>query len=100
MKAIRIHPPKSRGYQPEREPAHLASRWTGGTGPPYTLGMDPVRGLIDRRVPWAVHDEIFSHQYLGTGPLLAQGWKLHVSATPLSCVEVLERALDVLLVGF
>jgi len=60
--------------------------------------MDPVRGLIDRRVPWAVHDEIFSHQYLGTGPLLAQGWKLHVSATPLSCVEVLERALDVLLV--
>jgi hypothetical protein len=59
--------------------------------------VDAVRRVIDRRVPWAVHDEIFSHQSFGTGPALPQGWKLHVSATPFSAVEVLEAALEVLL---
>jgi len=59
---------------------------------------DPVRRVIDRRVPWAIHGEIFSHQSFGTGAALPQGWKLHVSATPFSAVEVLEAALDVLLI--
>jgi hypothetical protein len=59
--------------------------------------VDPVRRVIDRRVPWAIHGEIFSHQSFGTGAALPQGWKVHVSATPFSAVEVLEAALDVLL---
>ena len=58
---------------------------------------DPVRGLLDRRVPWIIHDEVFSQQSFGTGPWPDQGWKLHVSATPLSAVDVLDRTLDVLL---
>jgi hypothetical protein len=58
---------------------------------------DPVRRAIDHRVPWAAHDEFFFHQAFGSGPALTQGWKLHVSATPLSAVEVLEAMLDVLL---
>jgi hypothetical protein len=62
-----------------------------------TFVTDPVRRAIDRRVPWAAHDEFFFHQAFGSGPALTQGWKLHVSATPLSAVEVLDAALDVLL---
>lgn len=58
---------------------------------------DPIRLVMNRRVPWATHDETFSQQLFGTGPWPDQGWKLHVSATPLSAVEVLEAALDVLL---
>jgi hypothetical protein len=58
---------------------------------------DPVRRAIDSRVPWAAHDEFFFHQAFGAGPALTQGWKLHVSATPLSAVEVLDAALGVLL---
>jgi hypothetical protein len=58
---------------------------------------DPIRRIIDRRIPWAIHSEVFSQQSLGTGPWPDQGWKLHVSATPLSAVEILEVALDVLL---
>ena len=58
---------------------------------------DPIRSVMDRRVPWATHDENFSQQSFGTGPWPDQGWKLHVSATALSAVEVLEAALDVLL---
>ena len=58
---------------------------------------DPIRSVLERRVPWVVHDETFSQQSFGTGPWPDQGWKLHVSATPLSAVDVLERALDVLL---
>ena len=61
------------------------------------LDPDPIRRLIDHRVPWAVHGPIFSQQSLGVGPALLQGWKLHVSATPFSAVEVLEAALEVLL---
>lgn len=58
---------------------------------------DPIRLVMNRRVPWATHDETFSQQSFGTGPWPDQGWKLHVSATPFSAVEVLEAALDVLL---
>lgn len=58
---------------------------------------DPIRRLLDDRVPWVVHGPVFSQQSLGTGPVLAQGWKLHVSATPFSAVDVLGASLDVLL---
>ena len=51
---------------------------------------DPIRRVLDRRVPWAIHTELFSQQSFGTGPWPEQGWKLHVSATPLSAVDVLE----------
>lgn len=61
------------------------------------LASDPIRGLIDNRLPWVVHGPVFSQQSLGTGPLLAQGWKLHVSANPVSAVQVLDAALKVLL---
>lgn len=43
------------------------------------------------------HGDTFSSQLLGTGAWRAQGWKLHVSATPRNAVDVLSRALDVLL---
>jgi hypothetical protein len=69
--------------------------------PPFrddlSIEEDPIRLVINRRVPWATHDESFSQQSFGTGPWPDQGWKLYVSATPLSAVEVLEAALDVLL---
>ena len=58
---------------------------------------DPVRRLVDERIPWASHGPVFSRQLLGTGPMPAQGWKLHVSASPPSAAAVLEAALDVLL---
>lgn len=58
---------------------------------------DPIRLVMNRRVPWATHDESFSQQSFGTGHWPDQGWKLHVSATALSAVEVLEAVLDVLL---
>ena len=61
------------------------------------LEEDPIRAVMNRRVPWATHDQNFSQQSFGTGPWPDQGWKLHVSATPISAVEVLEAALDVLL---
>src|SRR3954467_6261483 len=50
---------------------------------------DPIRLVLNRRVPWATHDESFSQQSFGTGPWPEQGWKLHLSATPRSAVEVL-----------
>src|SRR5437763_5600875 len=61
------------------------------------LDEDPVRRLLDRRVPWIIHGETFSQQSFGTGPWPDQGWKLHLSATPLSAIDVLDGALDVLL---
>jgi serine/threonine protein kinase len=61
------------------------------------ISDDPVRRTIDRRIPWAIHGEVYSQQHFGTGPARDQGWKLHVAATPLSAVDVLEAALDVLL---
>jgi hypothetical protein len=57
---------------------------------------DPILRVIDRRIPWAIHSELYSHQCFGTGAAPDQGWKLHVAATPLSAVEVLHAALDVL----
>jgi hypothetical protein len=59
---------------------------------------DPIRLVLNRRVPWATHDDTFSQQSFGTGPWPEQGWKLHLSATPLSAVGVLEAALDVILI--
>jgi hypothetical protein len=61
------------------------------------VDQDPIRQLLDRRVPWMTHGDTFSSQLLGTGAWRAQGWKLHVSATPRNAVDVLSRALDVLL---
>ena len=58
---------------------------------------DPLFALLQRRLPWAVDDGMFVAQLYGTGRWPDQGWKLHVSATPLSAVEVLERCLPVLL---
>lgn len=58
---------------------------------------DPIREVIERRIPWVVHGELYSQQFLGTGPFPEQGWKLHISASPSSAIEVLEAALDVLL---
>ena len=61
------------------------------------VAKDPVRLLLNRRIPWITHGSTFSHQSIGTGPWPEQGWKLHVTATPRSAVKVLETALDVLL---
>ena len=58
---------------------------------------DPVCGLLARTVPWLTHGEMFAEQLFGVGAWPAQGWKLHISATPLSAVEVLSRSLPVLL---
>jgi hypothetical protein len=62
-----------------------------------SIENDPIREVMNRRVPWATQDANFAHQAFGTGPSHQQGWKLHVSATPLSAVEILEATLDVLL---
>ena len=61
------------------------------------IETDAIRLVLNRRVPWAIHDDTFSQQSFGTGAWPEQGWKLHLSATPLSAVGVLEAALDVLL---
>ncbi|MDQ2638226.1 MAG: protein kinase [Actinomycetota bacterium] len=60
------------------------------------LDQDPVHLLLERRVPWMIHEDVFSSQSFGIGAWPDQGWKLHISATPVSAVEVLDRALDVL----
>ncbi len=62
-----------------------------------SLDEDPIRLMLDRRVPWSTRGEMFVHQSIGTGPWPDQGWKLHVSATPRSAADVLAAALDVLL---
>lgn len=61
------------------------------------VAQDPIRQLLDARVPWIVHEDIFSQQSFGVGGWPDQGWKLHVSATPLSALAVLDAALTVLL---
>ncbi|MGI8553296.1 MAG: protein kinase domain-containing protein [Dehalococcoidia bacterium] len=58
---------------------------------------DPIRQLLDRRLPWLIHGDLFSQQSFGVGPSPDQGWKLHVSATPLSALDVLEQTLPILL---
>jgi class IV lanthipeptide synthase len=58
---------------------------------------DPIRHLLESRVPWATHGDVFSTQHFGAGPWPEQGWKLHVAATPLSAAAVFERSLPVLL---
>jgi hypothetical protein len=52
---------------------------------------------LDAFVPWMTHDKIFSTHFYSAGPPRGQGWKLHVSATPWSAPEVLERLLPALL---
>jgi hypothetical protein len=58
---------------------------------------DPVRRLLQRHVPWVTHGDPFSAQTFGVGRWPDQGWKLHLSATPLSAPDVLARALPLLL---
>jgi hypothetical protein len=48
-------------------------------------------------MPWMTHDRIFSTHYYAVRACPAQGWKVHVSATPWSAPVVLERSLPVLL---
>ncbi|MET7296954.1 lanthionine synthetase LanC family protein [Streptomyces griseoloalbus] len=43
------------------------------------------------------HDDLFSTHYFAASHCPAQGWKLHVSATPWSAAEVLARVIPVLL---
>jgi len=57
---------------------------------------DPIRKILSRSAPWMIHGEVFSQQSFGTGPWPDQGWKLHISATPLSAAEILEAVLGVL----
>lgn len=58
---------------------------------------DPIRQLLDRRVPWAVQGELYTLQSLGASAAPCQGWKIHISASPGSALEVLSTSLDVLL---
>jgi Lanthionine synthetase C-like protein/Protein kinase domain len=58
---------------------------------------DVLYRLLERRVPWITHGHPYSQQLYGTAAWPSQGWKLHVSATPLSAPEVLERVLPILL---
>ena len=59
---------------------------------------DPLRRLIDRHVPWANQtSDLFSEQAFGTQAPASKGWKLHVSASALSAVEVLRVVLNILL---
>lgn len=65
--------------------------------PAPSIDDDPIRRLLNQRVPWITHGSTFSNQAIGTGPWQDQGWKIHLSATPNSAVGVLSAALDVLL---
>jgi len=87
----------SRGRQPESHEGRGLRSWQPLWAYDAPLEDDPVQLVLARRVPWAIHTGTFSQQLFGTGPWPDQGWKLHVSATPTSAVEVLESALDVLL---
>ena len=58
---------------------------------------DPIRSAVDRLLPWAIHDDLYSHQCLGVGAAPGQGWKVHVSATPASAARVLDASFSVLL---
>lgn len=57
---------------------------------------DELRRAIDRRIAWGVHVDGECHQFLGTGPVAEQGWKLHISATPGSAASVFDSAVGVL----
>ena len=58
---------------------------------------DPIRRLLEKHMPWLVHEGLFSTHFFSAGPCPDQGWKLHVSATPWSAVSVLMRSLPILL---
>lgn len=67
------------------------------TEAPGGARYDPLRAELDSRLPWLSHGVPWSTQSLGTGPAPDQGWKLHLSATPRSALQVLGRALPILL---
>ena len=61
-----------------------------------TAPEDALRTVIARHLPWGVDDHDHCYQFLGTGAVREQGWKLHVSATPFSAGAVFEAAIAVL----
>jgi len=78
----------------------------GGTG--TAVGASPFTGLLDEALRrarladrWRTADDgrFWCHVQPVDGEEPAQGWKLHVSATPASAAAVLERSLPVLLGG-
>lgn len=82
------------------------SVFAGGGG--AEAGASPFPGLLDdalRRAGsadrWQASDDgrFWCHVQPVDGACPAQGWKLHVSATPASAAAVLERSLPVLLAG-
>src|SRR5579883_270819 len=58
---------------------------------------DPLRRAMRRLCPWLTEAGVFAQQAFGASAQPAQGWKLHVSATPANAAAVLERCLPVLL---
>lgn len=58
---------------------------------------DPVSSLLDKYMPWLTPGELFSTHYFGVQACPHQGWKIHVSATPWSAAQVLERTIPILL---
>ncbi|ANP51585.1 class IV lanthionine synthetase LanL [Streptomyces griseochromogenes] len=64
-----------------------------------SLLVDCVRSVLARHEPndWQIRPGVFwCHVRLPDVPSRIQGWKLHISATPLSAPLVLARAADVL----
>lgn len=65
------------------------------------LLTDIVDSVLRRdAADWQTRDEdVWCHVYVPDQTLRLQGWKLHVSATPLSATHVLSRAASVLVGG-
>ncbi|WP_369394700.1 class IV lanthionine synthetase LanL [Streptomyces sp. CG1] len=64
-----------------------------------SLLMDCVRSVLSRHQPheWQIRPgEFWCHVRLPEAPARIQGWKLHISATPLSAPLVLARTAEVL----
>ncbi|HXW78189.1 MAG TPA: protein kinase, partial [Acidimicrobiales bacterium] len=62
-----------------------------------SVAEGPLEQLLAARMPWASRGPVFVVQLLGLGTWPAQGWKLHVSATPASVLEVADRVVPFLL---
>ena len=58
---------------------------------------DGIAVAVASRFPWVPPEGIFLVQSLGIGDWREQGWKIHISATPSSALQTLERVLPVLL---
>ncbi len=58
---------------------------------------DGITRLLDQYLPWLIRDEVFATHYFATERRLAQGWKIHVSATPWSAPAVLDRVLPIIM---